>query len=617
MSISHQPNLEHEEETDLLEFISSTPQASQPKKFKTIIKNDLVENDIDIHKTILSEGSCRLSQISDNEYLKKKKNIENEEKNSDYYDESFEEDFGANDEPLVKSETPWMPLPKSLDIQFTDLAKHSQSANFLPGHEKNKKTDLDLKLMRKAEKLGMRPSLKFSIKTHNNMSSVLSLAKNSVFSSAFDLNPARKTQEFLEKENRVLRERLKKINQELNIVVENSMSLTGAKSTSKGRKSLDRSGCSHSDMNIDKRLKIYESEFQKIKLRYEKVTDSQYIGQLSAEVNKKTEFLSKLDKKVKKLQRGQMSRVKQIEGIDSLSLVEDKQSYSQLTEELLKYKDQIAMIDLLREKKTDLHKLNQIKEEKLLEKINQIKPDPDQAKVANKDLEEKHERLKQAFINLEKTKSSSLKQLKVLEYSIKSQKEETAKDLQQIQEKFNQKAENLKTIRGELEQLTSLASNLNLNLFLSPSNSRSRSEVKPHDRSIKLESLNESGKVKLNRSDIQMSPNSNRNLGKARSEVKLKFKGQIMVEKFMKAVKNQVKNEGLSKRKAENVDEVVSGGRAKELKEENGVNQSLGILKHSANPLFKENKSSREMSEIDAGVEVTEQSGKVELIDLA
>ena len=614
MSISHQPNLEHEDENDLLEFISSNPQPSQPKKFKTIIKNDLVEKDIDIHKTILSEGSCRLSQISDNEYLRIKKNIENEDKSSEYSDESFEEDLESNDVPLAKSETPWIPLPKSLDIQFTDLAKHSQSANFLPNHEKSKTRDLELHLMKKAEKLGMRSSLKLSIKSHNNMNSVLSLAKNSVFSSSIDLNPVRKTQEFLEKENRVLREKLKKINQELNIVLENSIYHSGAKSTSKGRKSLDRSSYSHSDMNIDKRLKIYDSEFQKIKLRYEKVTDPQYLRQLSAEVKKKTEFLSKLDKKIKKLERGQMSRVKQIEGIDSQSLTEDRQNHSQLTEELLKYKDQIAMIELLIEKKTDLHKLNQIKEEKLQEKIDQIKPDPEQIRAPNKDLEEKHEKLKQVFANLEKTKSSSIKQLKVLEYSIKSQKEETLKDLQQIQEKFNQKSENLKTIRAELEQLTTLASSLNLNIFLSPSNSRSKSEVKPHDRSIKLESLNDSGKVKLNRSDIQLSPNSNRNLGKARSEVKLKFKGQIMVEKFMKSVKNVGKSEGLSKRKVENVDEVLSAGRGrtKEGKEDSGSSQSLGIFKQSANPLFKESKSSQEVSEVEAGFGVTEQSERFE-----
>jgi hypothetical protein len=103
-------------------------------------------------------------------------------------------------------------------------------------------------------------------------------------------------------------------------------------------------------------------------------------------------------------------------------------------------------------------------------------------------------------------------------------------------------------------------------------------------------------------------------LGKARSEVKLKFKGQIMVEKFMKSVKNVGKSEGLSKRKVENVDEVLSAGRGrtKEGKEDSGSSQSLGIFKQSANPLFKESKSSQEVSEVEAGFGVTEQSERFE-----
>lgn len=599
MSISHQTNLKHEGENDSIELIPSSNLSSNLKKFKTIIKNDLIENDIDLPMPILSEGSCRSSQVSANEYLRIKKNLVTKEKSLDYADESFEDKSISNDSPLAKIETPWIPLPKSLDIQVTDCAKHSQSAKSLLINEtKSKKAfDLDFNLMQKAKKLGVRSSLQYSNSKNNSLGSVLSLAKNTVFTSIKDSTPACKTQEFLEKENKMLRDKLKQLNHELNELIENSKSKAEFNSKSKGKKKLDQTNLSHSDANIDKRLKIYDSEFKKIQFRYEKITDSEYLKQIAEEVNKKTKILNKLEKKVKELEKSQMNRIKLIEGLDSSLIPEEKQSHSQLVEELFKYTNQITNLELLIAKKTNLHKLNQKKESKLIEKIEILKPYTQPLKPVNKDLEAKYEKLKQTLLNLEKTKSSSIKQLKALEHSTKSEKEETFKHLQQIEENFNKKSENLKIIQTELKHFTSLASKLNLSLHFIHSNPRSRSEVKLNNRSIHLEPLDDSIKNKFNKSDIYISPDSNKNSGKAKSEAKLKVKGQIMVEKFIKSVKDLVKKKRLDKGKDENEnddkEEVEIGEKIliKKGKEENGEGTAEGFMKYSMNPLFKENKS--------------------------
>ena len=131
-------------------------------------------------------------------------------------------------------------------------------------------------------------TIEISNSKHNNIPSVLSLAKNSVFSSIKDLNTTCKTQEFLEKENKVLRDKLKKLNHELNELIENSKNDAESKSNHKGKKLLDQSNLSYSDMNIDKRMKIYDSEHKKLKFRYEKITDPEYLNQIAEEVNKKS-----------------------------------------------------------------------------------------------------------------------------------------------------------------------------------------------------------------------------------------------------------------------------------------------------------------------------------------
>ena len=302
-----------------------------------------------------------------------------------------------------------------------------------------------------------------------------------------------------------------------------------------------------------------------------------------------------------------MNRGKQFEGRDSSLVTEEKLSYLQLAEELVKYKNQIANIERLIEKSSNMHKLNQIKEVRLIEKIEKIKPDEKSIKTINKDLEGKYENLKLTLLNLEKTKTSSLKQLKTLEHSIRSEKEETFKDLQQIEENFNKKSASLKIIQTELKEFTSLASRLNLNLRLSHSNPRSRSEVKLNHRSIHLEPLIDSVKFKFNSSAMHLSPSSDKNSRKAKSEAKLKLKGLIMAEKFIKSVKDLVKKTRLAKGKDENEEEGESQGRIlnKGQIEGNGGGGSLGIRKNSMNPLFKENKS----DEKGSGVYVV---GKVE-----
>ena len=195
------------------------------------------------------------------------------------------------------------------------------------------------------------------------------------------------------------------------------------------------------------------------------------------------------EKRNRALDRGQKDKGKKIENFDDKELAENKLEYQHLEEELSKINDQITIIKGQIEKEDEWYQSNQEKEYILqdkLDKLDKCKPEEYQTQYTDNRILKKYNEMKNNLLNIEKTKSGVVSQLKVQEYSVKSQKESYQKELAEFQRKIKEKTEELKKLRYELEETTMLASNHNMGKLISLLN-RPKSEKSPSDNKDQYE----------------------------------------------------------------------------------------------------------------------------------
>ena len=283
----------------------------------------------------------------------------------------------------------------------------------------------------------------------------------------------KKSKQLLEKENFKLRSDLKALNEQLSIVLEAAT----AKIKKKSKKDKTDSAIS-SNQVTDKRLKIYLSEYNIIKERFDMINDTEYLDTLKKGIKNKEKKANELEKILKNLQKDQHNRAKKIENFDDKELADKRILFSQLQEEFSVIDDQIRDFQAKIEKSHENYEKNYEKEVELEEKLEKLKtlsehyaadlPTPDKKQV------EKHSAALNSLNNIEKMHTGALSQLKVQENSLKVQKDQIWKEIKLNEDLLKRRTEDLAKTRTELEEVMLIATSKNMGKLVSILNSSKR-----------------------------------------------------------------------------------------------------------------------------------------------
>ncbi|OMJ93783.1 hypothetical protein SteCoe_3232 [Stentor coeruleus] len=267
----------------------------------------------------------------------------------------------------------------------------------------------------------------------------------------------KKNRKQLEKENHQLRKDLQDLNEALNKYIE-SVALNKKKMKKVKRNSSDPKMIN--DQNTDKRLKIYESEYMKIKEKHERINNPSYILTLKEDIKNKEKKLSELEKTAKIMSKDQNSRGKNLENYDDKLLVEEKAQCQQLEDEFNKLDEQIKIMERNIEKEQNWYESNCSKEADLQNKLEKLKVSNEnyqQEPVVDKKLASKYSNFVSALQNLEKIRTNTAAQMKVQENTLKNHKDALQKEIDLVNKQSQEKSTELNKIRRDLENVMEIA----------------------------------------------------------------------------------------------------------------------------------------------------------------
>ena len=460
------------DEAEVIESKQSKLQAKPQSKKHYDDDDDSVHLASD-HSSRSKKSSRRSSKSrksdSSQEFVKPnpKKDSDNE------YENSFEEDSEEQEKPAPKK-----PSYQGFELKHQETGNSGRYPPKVPsrGNGTPLRSSIQsetptysvspLKMIKKNEMLNDRPPRGYgSVKPSSQKSSVR-LSKNSTLE---NLKPKievpKKNRQMLEKENKKLRDNLKSLNDKLSHYLETATSELKVKGK-KGSRPEREVKLNTDDVN-DKRLLIYQQEYKKIKEKYDKINDTNYIIELKDEILKKEKLVTEFEKRIRALEKYQKDRSKKIENFDDKELGDNKLAFLHLQEEYSKVDEQIKAIKGQIDREEEWYRSNQEKETSLLEKLENLKPEENQTQYTNNSAQKKYNELKNNLLNQEKTKSGVVSQLKVQEYSVKSQKESYQKELAEFQKRIKEKTEELKKLRYELDETAMLASSHNMGKLVS------------------------------------------------------------------------------------------------------------------------------------------------------
>lgn len=379
------------------------------------------------------------------------------DKNDEVYEDSFNEyesDYEKKQEKIAKNEN-----PEKNDKQEAVIA----GKNSPPIEKARSKPDIS-KPIKTQESL-----IKKSVQTFQG------IKKQSPKHETSSEKPKneKKPKQLLEKENFKLRSDLKALNEQLSIVLEAAT----AKIKKKSKKDKTDSAIS-SNQVTDKRLKIYLSEYNIIKERFDKINDTEYLDTLKKEIKNKEKKANELEKILKNMQKDQHNRGKKIENFDDKELADERTLFSRLQEEFSAIDDQIRDFQAKIEKNHENYEKNYEKEVELEEKLEKLKtlsehyaadlPTTDKKQV------EKHSAALNSLNNIEKMHTAALSQLKVQENSLKVQKDQISKEIKLNEDLLKRRTEDLAKTRTELEEVMLIATSKNMGKLVSILNSSKR-----------------------------------------------------------------------------------------------------------------------------------------------
>ena len=208
-----------------------------------------------------------------------------------------------------------------------------------------------------------------------------------------------------------------------------------------------------------------------IKDRYNRVHDSEYWASLKEELKKKEKIVSELENKIKKMTKSQHSRGKKIENFDDKEVGDQKNQHKLFQDEYFQVDELIRKVEEKIEKERSTFEKMQEKSVELEEKYEKLKLLAENYNIDQPIIENKyasmHSTLQNSLSNIEKIHAAMLSQLKVQEISIKNQRDQVQKELKSSQDCLQQKITEVKKIRGELEEVISVASSSNMGKLVS------------------------------------------------------------------------------------------------------------------------------------------------------
>lgn len=436
-----------------VELVSNVKECKDRLTKNIFFKTDLNEFDLDCPFTPRSEGSCRYSDISMNQYyLLKKQTI------GHHFEEPTDGVLSISqilqhpeNNSRQRIETPWIPLLKSDSIKVFDIIprdkpkKNDQSTQFL-----NKKND--------TEKLEHAPFIQVYVK---------------------------KTEEMIKNENFKLRRQLHEIDIRLKECIEESEIFSKTKVNNRRGKSLERLPIVSKTRAIEIRLKVYEAEHKMLQILCEKLRNRNYLVNLKKEIDEKQKIIKKFKKDLKIMIKKQQDNSKKIENFHFSQVAKE---YSSLKVELVKLNSGITQEEAEINFKTELFELNSKKESELIHKLKKLAPNsPESTKSF---LSNKYEQLKIQLQELKINKTAVLAQLKVKEGSAKEERCNLMKEQLEFEEKLQKKTKMSKNFAKELKSLIDFAVETNI-AILKKQDLRSKSEKQLIEKSKIFEETQE------------------------------------------------------------------------------------------------------------------------------
>ncbi|OMJ78740.1 hypothetical protein SteCoe_21383 [Stentor coeruleus] len=274
---------------------------------------------------------------------------------------------------------------------------------------------------------------------------------------------SKKTRQILEKENSRLRSDLKTLNEQISQLLE----MTTSESKNKPKKIIIDNK-SNNESNVDKRLKIYESEYNMIKDKYNTINDPKLLSSIKEDIKSKEKKIVELEKIVKTLQKNQ-SKNKKIEDFNEKHVDNDKSNHQQLQDEYYTIEQQMKIIENAMQKEQEWYDNNCSKEAELQIKYNKLKALSEnyQNDYFDKRLIDKFSSLNNTLANIGKIRNNTQSQLKIQEKAVRVKKESLQKEVALVKSQVQDKTQELKKIREDLENLLAIASANNLSRLVS------------------------------------------------------------------------------------------------------------------------------------------------------
>jgi hypothetical protein len=257
----------------------------------------------------------------------------------------------------------------------------------------------------------------------------------------------KKSLQTLEKENYQLRCDLKSLNMELTELLESK------ETQGKKRKNKSKEQKINSKDQKEKKLIVYELEYNKIKETYDKFNDTSLFINLNNEINEKQSKILELEKSNKRLQFDIESKQKDLQDHVEKDIPEDRNIYKLLIDENMQIIKVIDQIQQKNEKEKIKHEKNIQKEAELKEKLEKLKIIADEylnTRSHSNKQKELYENNKKNLKNVEIKSSASLVQLKIQEKDMRIKKEEIEKEIKAYQDLIKKKTEALNEVQAEL-----------------------------------------------------------------------------------------------------------------------------------------------------------------------
>lgn len=314
----------------------------------------------------------------------------------------------------------------------------------------------------------------------------------------------KKTFQALLAENKDLRFRLKKINDDLSHILSNFPRKT--KNTARSTNFPD---------SQNTRLQVYINEYVLLKNRVKKIMNPEHLIKLKNEIKQKETEISSLEKEIKLLKKSQKNRDKNLEKFWVEDFTpNDLTNFSHMSNQLYKYREQIENLESQQSKDEENYKNLQEKEEDLTIKIEKLqdlwdiyneksenmsknKEIKDRVEVLTKKLkmlESKGQNRLNKLENQEKVISFELDQMKkekqTLELSIEKKHKESGEYIKELQKVANNVSQN---DMGHLLGLVKINNSESSTVTPSKSPSQEEKKRKNFDELFKSEKKNNEG----------------------------------------------------------------------------------------------------------------------------